>query len=144
MQACVLEHPCTASCTTSAGWLQVRAHVDGIKARLEGGLTVLAAMASGSAAFTAEHLEELGPLATPLLATPLVGEAAAWAAVRALAAALPRGLGSAAATPVATSLRLVALHTATGVHVLDQWQDQKSAWYGLALPTVGTCRPQGT
>jgi hypothetical protein len=79
---------------------------------------VLAATASGSAAFTAEHLGDLGPLATPLLASPLVGEAAAWAAVRALAAALPRGLGSTAATPVATSLRLVALHTATGACAL--------------------------
>ena len=127
-------HRRVASCATSptsAGW-QVRAHVNGIKARLEGGLAVLAATASGSAAFTAEHLEELGPLATPLLASPLVGEAAAWAAVRAMAAALPRGLGSAAATPVTTSLRLVAPHAVTGVHVLESGTIRKlhgMAWH---------------
>lgn len=91
----------------------MRLHVNRIKARLEGGLAVLAAVASGSAAFTADNLEEMAPLAMPLLASPLVGEMAAWAAVRAMAAALPRGLG-ATATALATTLRLVALHSATG------------------------------
>lgn len=75
---------------------------------------MLAAAAAGSTAFTAEHLEDLAPLAAPLLASPLVGEEAAWAAIRAMAAALPRGLG-AAATAVASAHRLVALHAATGV-----------------------------
>jgi hypothetical protein len=89
-------------------------HVSSIKASLDGGLAVLAAAASGSAGFTAEHLVEMAPLAMPLLASPLVGEVAAWAAIRAMAAALPSGLG-AAATAVATALRLVALQTASGM-----------------------------
>ena len=73
----------------------------------------MTAAAAGSVTFTAEHLEEMGPLAIPLLPSPLVGEVAAWAAIRAMAAALPGGLGT-AATAVATALRLVALQTATG------------------------------
>ncbi len=93
--------------------IQVRAHVAGIKARLEGGLAAVAAAAAGDAAFTSSHLEDVAPLATPLLASPLVGEGAAWEAVRAMAAALPRGLNI-AATSLATALRLVSLQAATG------------------------------
>lgn len=93
--------------------IQVRAHVAGIKARLEAGLAALAAAAAGDAAFTSSHLEDVAPLAAPLLASPLVGEGAAWEAVRAMAAALPRGLNI-AATSLATALRLVSLQAATG------------------------------
>lgn len=96
---------------------QVRAHVNGIRARLEAGLAALAAAASGDAAFTAERLEEMAPLAAPLLASPLVGEGAAWDALRAMAAGLPCGLGP-AATALVTAHRLVALQAATGKRAL--------------------------
>lgn len=123
--------------------LQVRAHVNSIKARLEGGLAALAAAAFGSAAFTAEHLEDMAPLAAPLLASPLVGEDAAWAAIRAMAAALPRGLG-AAATAVATAQRLVALQEATGMHqrrCYDACPTDHAAFQHseLAMAHLGAC-----
>ena len=46
--------------------------MNGIRKRLEGGLALLAAAASGDVAYTSEHLEDLAPLAMPLLASPLV------------------------------------------------------------------------
>lgn len=108
------EHPEAAGVFEhGVGAAQVRAQVAGIKARLDQGLELLAAAASGSPPWTAQHLEVLAPLATRLLGSQLVGEGAAWDGAAALARCLPPLLRS-AAPAVASALRLVALQEATG------------------------------
>ena len=87
---------------------QIRERVLGIQRRLKTGLRALAGAAAGDRAWTAEHLDGLKALAQPLLASPLVGEGAAFDAVHALARALPEALGDEALS-VACSLRLVEL-----------------------------------
>ena len=98
--------------------LQVRAHVNAVKERLDRGLTVLAAVCLGNPPFTAERLESLSHLVTPLLDSPLVGEGSAFEAMLALARCLPEGLGR-SALAISTSLRLVVLSQTFGEFLSD-------------------------
>jgi hypothetical protein len=86
----------------------IRAGVVEVRETLARGLTALGAFAGGNPAFAAAHLSELSAPAAPLLTSPLVGDAAAFACVRQLAACLPGALGW-RALDVAAALRLVAL-----------------------------------
>ena len=63
-----------------------------------------------------ERLDQLSPFVSPLLASPLVGEGAAYEAMLALARCLPPPL-TAAAVPFAAALRLVEMSAATGARV---------------------------
>ena len=93
---------------------QIRAKVAGVKRTLELGLAVLAAMAIGSPGFVHERLDQLTQHVNPLLASPLVGEGAAFQAALALARCLPPPALVAAAVPIAAALRLVQMSDATG------------------------------
>ena len=84
-----------------------------MKQTLELGVAVVCAVSSGSPNFIFERLDQLTPLISPLLASPLVGEGAAYNAMLALARCLPPPLG-AAAVPIAAALRLVEMSAATG------------------------------
>ena len=79
-----------------------------IQQHLERGLVALAGAASGNRAFTAQHLADFLGLVLPLLGSPLVGEGAAFEAVRSLAQCLPGVLGKQGLS-VARALRLVEL-----------------------------------
>ena len=65
-------------------------------------------MVSGHPLFAAEHLNEIAPLVTPLLASPVVGDGSAFDAVVALAGCMPRGLAD-GKVAIAAALRLVEL-----------------------------------
>lgn len=99
--------------------VQVRQRVREIQHRLSLALLALRGAALGNAAFTAQHLQQLAALVQPLLASPLVGEDAAFGAAAALASSLPRPLCQRAVS-IAAALRLVALGGGvfTGVHHL--------------------------
>lgn len=84
-----------------------------VKEKLERGIAVLAAVCEGNPGATAERLEEPSALLTPLLASPLVGEAAAFQALLGLARCLPSGL-AASSLAIATALRLVVMSQAYG------------------------------
>ena len=79
-----------------------------IQQQLERGLAALAGAAPGNRAFTAQHLADFLDLVLPLLGSPLVGESAAFEAVRSLAECLPGVLGQHGLS-VARALRLVEL-----------------------------------
>ncbi len=87
---------------------QVREEVVRIQQHLERGLAALAGAASGNRAFTTQHLADYLDLVLPLLGSPLVGEGAAFEAVRSLAECLPGVLGE-HGMAVARALRLVEL-----------------------------------
>jgi hypothetical protein len=87
--------------------------VAGVKQTLELGLAVVAAVGACSRSFIAERLDQLTPLVSPLLASPLVGEGAAYEAMLALARCLPPPLAT-AAVPIAVALRLVEMSAAIG------------------------------
>ena len=74
---------------------------------------MLAEVCLGNPAFTAESLEAPSQLITPLLASLLVGEGAAFQALHVLAHCLPEGLAT-SSLAIATALRLVVLCQATG------------------------------
>ncbi len=92
----------------SMRWMQVRARVSGIRDTLAHGLSALGASASGAPAWALHNLNELSPLALPLLTSPLVGEGAAFACTRQLAGCLPGPLRRYAAD-VASALRVTRL-----------------------------------
>jgi hypothetical protein len=77
-----------------------------LRETLARGLRALGGAARGNPVFTLDHLQELAGLVLPLLASPLVGEGAAFDAVRALAASLPDPLDR-QSLAVACALRVV-------------------------------------
>ena len=90
-------------------YMQRRAEVNSVRDKLASGLRAVAGAALGNSNLTAARLGEFSGLVTPLLASPLVGEGAAFDATLALAASLPKPL-AAARVAVAAALRLVSLH----------------------------------
>ncbi|KAK9866109.1 hypothetical protein WJX84_009505 [Apatococcus fuscideae] len=87
---------------------QVRQRVCDLRDRLDRGSRALCGMVSGHPLFAAEHLNEIAPLVTPLLASPVVGDGSAFDAVVALAGCMPRGLAD-GKVAIAAALRLVEL-----------------------------------
>ncbi len=79
-----------------------------LRDQLDRGCRALSGLVSGNPSFAAEHLNEIAPLVTPLLASPLVGTGSAFDAVQALAACMPRDLGDSQVN-IAAALRLVEL-----------------------------------
>lgn len=100
--------PTTPFCLHPPLIAQVRARVGAIRDTLSRGLAALGAAAAGAPAWAARSLDELSPLALPLLTSPLVGDGPAAAAARALAGCLPGALGR-HASDVAAALRVVAV-----------------------------------
>ncbi|KAK9857624.1 hypothetical protein WJX84_011127, partial [Apatococcus fuscideae] len=92
---------------------QVRQRVFALRDRLDRGCHALSGMVSGHPHFAAEHLNEIAPLVTPLLASPLVGTGSAFDAVVALAGCMPRGLAD-DKVAIAAALRLVQLSSSGG------------------------------
>lgn len=88
--------------------VQVRQQVEAIRQQLSRGLYALRGIALGNVGFTRAHLQPLAAFVQPLLASPLVGEEAAYEATAALAGCLPGALGKAAIS-VAAGLRIVEL-----------------------------------
>ena len=88
--------------------VQVRQRVVSLRDRLDRGCHALSGMVSGHPHFAAEHLNEIAPLVTPLLASPLVGTGSAFDAVVAMADCMPRGLAD-DKVAIAAALRLVEL-----------------------------------
>lgn len=86
----------------------MRARVVEIRDKLARGLEALAGAARGNPVFTLDHLQELSGLVMPLMASPLVGEGAAFEAARALATCLPDPLDR-QSLAVACALHAVAM-----------------------------------
>jgi hypothetical protein len=87
---------------------QVRASVVEIRDKLARGLQALAGATRGNPVFTLDHLQELAGLVMPLMASPLVGEGAAFEAAQTLATCLPDPLDR-QSLAVACALRAVSL-----------------------------------
>lgn len=121
---------------------QVRDHVSTIKLQLDRGLALLAAIARGNDAFTADHLGDLASLAMPLLGSELVGEGSAWEAIATVATALPAPL-SASASTVAIALRMVELQHLTGAYRLISCSSWRNRCYRIGKTAFKSCLPRG-
>ena len=70
----------------------VRVRLQEIKETLDLGLELVGALAGGNPEYVAGRLDELGPLVTSLLGSPLCGETTAYQCTAALAGTLPEPL----------------------------------------------------
>ncbi|CAG9462953.1 unnamed protein product [Pedinophyceae sp. YPF-701] len=86
----------------------VRARLVEMRKTLDLGLELVGAMAIGAPTFVADRLDDLGPLVTPLLASPVVGDSSASECSALLAGSLPDPLAE-HRRAVGQALRIVAV-----------------------------------
>ena len=98
-----------------------RARVRALRDELSLALRALAAVAMGDAALTQDNLGQLAAPVQPLLGSPLVGDGAAFGAMRAIARCLNPELRP-LATYTASALRIVSMSGGRA----DQWGEKVS------------------